>query len=278
MLSTMAQFDETAGVRVKILSPGTKWPLVMIALAMLCAGCSRQQSDWDKARTANTLESYEQFVKNYPSGDFAAQAQARIKELEEERDWQKARDTDSPEAYQAFLKQYPEGKWTEEARIRIENFSLAQTPSGSPAGTPTGAPTGAATGTPGAADAAEKPAATAPKPAAAKAAPATQPSHTGSATKHAGSKADHASSSGSGHYLVQLGAFSAGKAAAEQGWTHISGAHASLFKGVSHRVVTAKGPKGSLFKLQATGLSRSQAHSLCAALKARQQSCIVIAP
>src|SRR6202051_1611330 len=98
-------------------------------LLLRIGGCSRQQSDWEKTRAANTTDSYEQFLKKYPSGEFSAQARARVKELYEERDWQKARDTDTLDAYQAFLKQYPEGKWTEEARIRIENFTLASTPS-----------------------------------------------------------------------------------------------------------------------------------------------------
>src|SRR5450432_965632 len=105
-----------------------------LALSLGICGCSRQQSDWEKTRAANTTDSYEQFLKKYPSGEFTAQAQARVKELYEERDWQKARDADTPEAYQAFLKQYPEGKWTEEARIRVENFTLAQAPAGTAAG------------------------------------------------------------------------------------------------------------------------------------------------
>src|SRR5579871_6989382 len=117
--------------------------LLTLSLSVLLSlgGCSRQQSDWEKTRTANTTDAYEQLLKKYPSGEFTAQAQARVKELYEERDWQKARHADTPEAYQAFLKQYPEGKWTEEARIRVENFTLAQTPT-SP-GAP-GAPGGAA--------------------------------------------------------------------------------------------------------------------------------------
>src|ERR1700678_3593758 len=116
---------------------------VCCALVLALCGCSRQQSDWEKARAANTADGYEQFLKKYPSGEFTAQAQARVKELYEERDWQKARDADTPEAYQAFLKQYPEGKWTEEARIRVENFTLAQTPSAG-AGSSAAAPPGAA--------------------------------------------------------------------------------------------------------------------------------------
>src|SRR5271156_5344822 len=126
-------------------SSAKKWSKMVMNKAVigLCftlllgiSGCSRQQSDWEKTRAANTTDSYEQFIKKYPSGEFTAQAQARVKELYEERDWQKARDADTQEAYQAFLKQYPEGKWTEEARIRVENFTLAQAPpNGAPAGT-----------------------------------------------------------------------------------------------------------------------------------------------
>src|ERR1700682_4477589 len=112
-----------------------------LALLLGLSGCSRQQSDWEKTRAANTTDSYEQFIKKYPNGEFTAQAEARVKELYEERDWQKARDADTQEAYQAFLKQYPEGKWTEEARIRVENFTLAQAPStATPAGAEPGNP------------------------------------------------------------------------------------------------------------------------------------------
>src|SRR5260370_22080629 len=99
------------------------------AVVLALAGCSRQQSDWQKTRETNTAEAYEQFAKKYPSGEFTAQAQARVKELYEERDWQKARDTATREAYHAFLKQYPEGKWPEEARIRVEDFTWPQAPS-----------------------------------------------------------------------------------------------------------------------------------------------------
>src|ERR1700730_1894558 len=65
------------------------------ALLLGIVGCSRQQSDWEKTRAANTTDSYEQFIKKYPKGEFTAQAQARVKELYEEGDWQKARDADT---------------------------------------------------------------------------------------------------------------------------------------------------------------------------------------
>src|ERR1700730_6512240 len=102
------------------------------ALLLGMAGCRRQQSDGEKTRAANTTDAYEQFIKKYPSGEFTAQAQARVKDLYEESDSKKARDSDTQKAYQAFLKQHLEGKWNEEARIRVKKFALAQAPSNSP--------------------------------------------------------------------------------------------------------------------------------------------------
>ena len=58
----------------------TPWAILGAVLLALCA-CSRQQSDWQKTRETNTADSYELFIKKYPSGEFTAQAQARLKEL-----------------------------------------------------------------------------------------------------------------------------------------------------------------------------------------------------
>src|SRR5208337_3452547 len=160
------------------------------SLVLAFSGCSRQQSDWQKTRETNTADAYEQFLKKYPSGEFTAQAQARAKELYEERDWQKARDADTPEAYQAFLKQYPEGKWTEEARIRVENFTLASAPSNSAAPAQAAAPTFAAP----------------------KSAPAAKP---------AAPKTALATKTAAGPYGIQLGAFKSGADAATAHWAQL---------------------------------------------------------
>ena len=177
--------------------------ILSLAAVLSVSACSRQQSDWEKTRAANTTDAYELFLKKYPSGEFTAQAQARVKELYEERDWQKARDIDSAEAYQAFLKQYPEGKWSEEARIRIENFTLASAPSNSIPAAPAGP----------AADASSPPS---PPPAAQK--PAQKPV----AKPDAAAVANPASASSTGAYEVQLGAFKSGADAANKRWADLS--------------------------------------------------------
>jgi cell division protein FtsN len=228
--------------------------VLCFALLAGVGGCSRQQSDWEKTRAANNTDSYEQFLKKYPNGEFTAQAQARVKELYEERDWQKARDADTQEAYQAFLKQYPEGKWTEEARIRVENFTLAQAPSNAtPAGADAGDSAGAAK-PPAAAAAARTPAPMAPAPMAAKpAAPA-------------------------GSYGIQLGAFKSSADAANQRWAQLNAEYAKLLSGLSPTVAPKKTSSGTLYRLQVAGLTEKHARAICGSLKAKSQACVVIHP
>jgi len=219
-------------------------PLCLGVMLSIC-GCSRQQSDWEKTRAANTTDAYEQFLKSYPSGEFSAQAQARLKELNEERDWQKARDADTLEAYQAFLKDHPEGKWTEEARIRVENFTLASAP-------PTVTPLqGAAPTTPTSA-APVAPPAPAPKP--------------------------HAAADASGAYGVQLGAFKTGADAANEYWAKLEKEYPKLLSDLKPKVAPQKGSSGTLYRLQAVNLSEKRAESLCQALKSHSQGCFVLHP
>jgi hypothetical protein len=267
-----------------------------IVLSVCCAailavsGCSRQQSDWQKTRETNTSEAYEQFLKKYPSGEFTAQAQARVKDLYEERDWQKARDTDTPEAYQAFLKQYPEGKWTEEARIRVENFTLAQAPSGAAASPGNAAPPPGVVAAPansssGSDAAAAAPAASLPKgppPSAARAMPPASDSASTSgppAGSVAGTKTAKAPAKAeSGSYAVQLGAFKSGANVAHERWAHLQKEYPALLAGLSSKVVAKKTSTEKLYRLQATGLTEKRARLVCARLKAKSQACVVVPP
>src|ERR1700686_1020843 len=232
---------------------------VCLTLLLGIGGCSRQQSDWEKTRAANTTDSYEQFLKKYPSGEFTAQAQARAKDLYEERDWQKARDTDTQKAYQAFLKQYPEGKWTEEARIRVENFSLAQAPSNT---APAGADTGNAAGKPAPAD--SSPAAPAAKAPAA--APTPAPVKSAKAFEQAGS------------YGIQLGAFKSSADAANRRWAHLDKEYPKLLAGLAPTVVPKNTASGTLYRLQVAALTEKRAREICKYLKEKSQPCVPIPP
>jgi cell division protein FtsN len=225
--------------------------VLCLTSALALSGCSRQQSDWEKTRAANTTEAYELFLKKYPSGEFTAQAQARVKELYEERDWQKARDTDTLDAYQAFLKQYPEGKWTEEARIRVENFTLASVPATT---SPPGTEAAAAAPTQAAAPLA------APKP----------------ASKSAPTPAKPAAAKAQASYGVQLGAFKSGADAANKRWAKLGQEYPQLLSGLSPKVSPKKSTAGTLYRLQVAGLTEKRANAICKTLKAQHQACVPI--
>jgi SPOR domain len=253
-----------------------------LAAVLAVSGCSRQQSDWEKTRAANTTDDYELFLKKYPQGEFTAQAQARVKELYEERDWQKARDIDSVEAYQAFLKQYPEGKWSEEARIRIENFTLASAPSNAVSGAPAnGQAAGAAAPAPQdsspTALTAQKPA---KKPLKSDAAASPKPSgaSAGADTSTGGSGSGNGNGNGSGAYGVQLGAFKSGAAAANERWEHLSAKYPKVLAGLSPQVSPRQDSKGTMYRLHVENLSDKRAHAICKSLRAHSQACMVLAP
>jgi cell division septation protein DedD len=234
--------------------------VLALTAALAMAGCSRQQSDWQKTRTANTTDAYELFLKKYPSGEFTAQAQARVKELYEERDWQKARDTDTLEAYQAFLKQYPEGKWTEEARIRVENFTLAAAPSVT---TPAG----------------ESPSPqTSPSQAAPAPKPAPAPKKAAAPKGSAASNARAVPQKSSGAYGIQLGAFKSGADVANKRWAKLEKEYPKLLSGLSPKVSPKKGASGTLYRLQVASLSETRANSICKTLKAHSEACVLMHP
>jgi cell division septation protein DedD len=241
-----------------------------IALLLAVSACSRQQSDWEKTRAANTADAYELFLKKYPAGEFTAQAQARVKELYEERDWQKARDTDTQEAYQAFLKQYPEGKWAEEARIRVENFTLAQAPSNAApaaagsANAPGNTAAGAVAPSTGAV-----PSPVAAPPSAAASAQVAAPAAQGNAAKSAAKP---------GSYGIQLGAFKSSADAAHHRWAHLDKEYPKLLAGLSPTVSPKKSASGTLYRLQVAGLTEKHAREICKSLKSKSQGCILIHP
>jgi cell division protein FtsN len=238
--------------------------VLSLTAALALSGCSRQQSDWEKTRAANTTDAYELFLKKYPTGEFTAQAQARVKELYEERDWKKARDTDTLDAYQAFLKQYPEGKWTEEARIRVENFTLAAaTSSATPAGAE--APPSEAATPPAAPAAVPKPSPTKPTPS--KPAPTKAPASSA-----------HAATKPQGSYGIQLGAFKSGSDAANKRWARLDKEYPQLLSGLSPKVSPKKSASGTLYRLQVAGLTEKRAHAICKTLKAHSQACVLIHP
>lgn len=86
---------------------------------------------WKKAKDADTEDGYDEYLRNFPQGEFkelAAAAYARKQteaaaQLEEQR-WEVAKLKDNPEGYQKYLDQYPAGLHATEAKAKINADGL----------------------------------------------------------------------------------------------------------------------------------------------------------
>lgn len=219
--------------------------VTLFAIPLLAlSGCSREKSDWRSAQAADTAESYEQFISEYPESTLVVTARERLGQLAEERDWRSAAGVDTAEAYRQFLAQHPSGKWAREAQIRIENFGQAA------AGAGAGAVPAAS------ADAASE-------NAAGEGAAVPQ----GPDTRAAGGSA----------YGVQLGAFSSAERANAE-WNQLKAVAAGTLDGLEPRVVVGEAAGKTIYRLQAQVRDEAQARAICGGLKVANKPCVPVLP
>lgn len=211
---------------------------IFVTCIAVLAGCSRERKDWQSAQTADTIEAYGAFLDKHRDSVLATQAQERIRQLGEERDWQQAATADTLEAYQAYLRQHPQSKWAEEARIRVENFSLAGALPAAPAATVTPA--------------------TPEAPAASRTAPVVEPAP-------------------AMQYGVQLGAFTT-EARARAEWQRLNRTYGEVLAGLTSSIEAVQSSPGTLYRLRAATPGEAKSRSICEALRARGQACVVVLP
>lgn len=266
--------------------PGASEPMrkniiLLLAITLVCAGCSREKEDWKTAQAADSADAYQEFMRQHPDSEMGVQAQARIRQLSEDRDWQQAAAADTKDAYEQFVAQHADSKWAQEARVRIENINLSGPGAAGTAGQPADtAPvvTNVGGGKPGSPNlqivtpAPGKPAAAA-KPQAAQGAALTQPA----ASTAAKPAAKPATSAGAGSRFIQLGAFSS-RERAEALWKTLDGKYASTLKGVTPNYDTISSGGRKLHRLRGSVSSATQAATICAELTRHGQSCIVVKP
>jgi cell division septation protein DedD len=242
----------------------------VLILTML-GGCSREKIDWKSAESADTVEAYDHFIGRHPDSELAAQARARVAQLNEDRDWKNATATDTADAYRRFLAQHESGKWAEEARIRVENFALDGTAMG-PAG-PTAEPESAVsmpapvTTTP---PAVVPPPAVAPKPGSQSASAAEKAVQTVPA-------APTPVTDTPAQFGVQLGAFRTQEAALKD-WKRLQTRFDADLHGLFARAVPIQHSAGQLFRLQAPVGEEARARAICASLIKQSQPCVVVLP
>jgi cell division septation protein DedD len=234
--------------------------LASVLAFTVLVGCSREKIDWKSAEAADTVEGYDHFLERHPDGELAAQARARVAQLNEDRDWKKASGADTADAYRQFLAQHENGKWSEEARIRIENFALDGTVTGPaiPAAETPAAPAAAKSAKPALVD---KPT-VALKSASAQPVPAAKPA---------------AAPPPAPAFGIQLGAFRSQDAALKN-WKQLQVKYDADLHGLFAHAVPVKQTSGALFRLQAPVGDEARARAICASLSKQSQPCVVVLP
>jgi cell division septation protein DedD len=256
---------------------------LLVVLAIVGAGCSREQQDWRSAESAATSEAWAHFVEQHPESELAAQARDRIAQLAEQREWQRADSLASADAYREFVARHPTGKWSEEARIRIEAFALGSAPRIAPQTAEQAAAHQASGGVRALPLAAAAPVpspegsdATAPAPPqlAQAGEPAQPPS---SALPAAPAGPGEGAAPAPASYGVQLGAFGSQESAQGE-WQRLQGRFGTQLGGLAPRIVMASTDSGTLYRLQASAAGEAEARAICNSLKEQAQACVPVLP
>jgi cell division septation protein DedD len=250
---------------------------VIVLLATLATGCSREQQDWHSAESADSAEGYAHFLEQHADSELAKQARARMAQLDEERDWQHADGIATVDAYRKFLAQHPAGKWAEEARIHIEGFSLGSAPHAPRQGPVAAGRTGVRALQVATGSAAPAPSAPAAAPAAERTAVATVPEDQAQAAPVTEETRAIATTTAGSGYGIQLGAFGS-QASADHEWHRLQGRFGAQLHGRSPRIVIASTSSGALYRLQAPAAGEAEARALCDSLKEQAQACVPVLP
>ncbi len=92
---------------------GLYWFLgALIAAGLAMAACDRSESDWQKAKQANTLNAFEEFRKDHPKSTHDGEAGAVIGTLTA---WADAEKIGTPDGFFAFAEKYPESSLASKA-------------------------------------------------------------------------------------------------------------------------------------------------------------------
>jgi formylglycine-generating enzyme required for sulfatase activity len=100
----------------------------------------KEQTSWSEAENGNSIESYTQYINQYPQGQFSALANNRLKKVRDdaatqaalrekaEREaaelnaWKKAEASKDKSPVSAYLNQYPSGKYTVAAKAKLDQI------------------------------------------------------------------------------------------------------------------------------------------------------------
>ena len=81
-----------------------------------------ESMDWDATKAAGTVAAYQSFLSAHPTGSFSETAGSELRDLR----WADAKRKMTPDAFTAYLKDFPTSPYTDEAHARVSALSLTR--------------------------------------------------------------------------------------------------------------------------------------------------------
>ncbi len=84
-----------------------------------------EQAHWRSIINSADAAAFNEYLRLYPKGKFAAEAAARLSAIQETAYWQSIAQSKSADPFKEYLQRYPAGKFNKEARARIDEADEA---------------------------------------------------------------------------------------------------------------------------------------------------------
>ena len=92
--------------------------LLTLLIGATFVGCDPANKAWKAAESENTIESFQQYVAEFPDSKFTGEAEQRIEALA----WQNAESLKSEDAYATYAEGFPSGAHIEQAGQRLREL------------------------------------------------------------------------------------------------------------------------------------------------------------
>lgn len=97
--------------------------ILAVISVLVIIGCATMKGDWQNAEKQNTVQSYQEFLREHPDSEFSLEAIRKVEELE----WNRSKRKDTIDSYESFFKKYPDSRFTSYAKDRIVELKWDRT-------------------------------------------------------------------------------------------------------------------------------------------------------
>ena len=97
----------------------------IIILSLIIISCGKVKKEYEKAKQTNTIQSYEEFIQQYPNNNYTKKARVKLDSLHNDKikkDYEKAKQSNTIQSYEEFIQQYPNDNYTEKARAKLDSL------------------------------------------------------------------------------------------------------------------------------------------------------------